>query len=124
MIIWTPLSDSPATMAYIDEPIVTMAMPDAPASSSKVPPELPSPSVTVNTAVGDAGSVISIIWTALSLEAVTRAYVDESILTVTMSFAAASSKATPLPSRSPSFIENTAVGFLGSVISIIWMPLS
>ena len=125
-IIWMPLSSEAVTRAYVDKPILTVVTPRGPSSVSKVSP-LPSvsPSDIEATAVGAAGLDISIICIPSSVKAVTRAYIEKSIWTMLISIGPSSvSKVPPLPSVSSLVIEVTAVGFLMSVISIIWMPLS
>ena len=76
LIIWTPLSAADATRAYVDEPTLMVVTLVASSSLSKMLVPSLRPSNTADTAVGVAGFVISIIWTALSTLAVTRAYMD------------------------------------------------
>ena len=77
-------------------------------------------SVTAAVAVGFSGSVILIIWTPWSLAEATRAYVEGPMVVVVMPTAPSS-----LVKPSWSFLTAAvAVGFSGSVISIIWTPSS
>ena len=115
-IIWTPSSNPLATSAYVLEPIVAMAMPSAPSSSSNPP----APSVTEEVGAGRAGSVMSIIWTPSSSYAVTSAYVLEPIVAMAMPSAPSSSSNPP----APSVTEEVGAGRAGSVMSIIWTPSS
>ena len=115
-IIWTPSSAYDATRAYVEAPIVTAAIPHAPASSSNPP----SPSVTDAVAAGLEGSVTSIIWTPSSAYDATRAYVLAPIVTATMSAAPSSSSNLPIPSVA----DATVAGLKGSVTLIIWTLLS
>ena len=86
-IIWTPLSLSAVTRAYVVPSIMAVVMPLDPLSSVK-----PSrPSFTIDAIVGFSGSVTLIIWTLLELDEATRAYVEESMVAVVMPKGSASS---------------------------------
>ena len=79
-IIWTALSLSAMTKAYVEEPIVIVVMPQGPLRLGKL-----EPSVAVAVAVGFSGSVMLIIWTPSSYRAATRAYGVPLMVTVVMS---------------------------------------
>ena len=115
LIIWTPLSAFEATRAYVEGPMVVVVISRAPLSSVK--PFWPS--VTAAVAVGFLGSVILIIWTPSSRYAVTRAYVKGPMVAVVM----ARDPLSTVKPFWPSVTAAVAVGFLGSVILIIWTPL-
>ena len=70
-MIWRPSSSELATSAYVWSPMVAVAMPEAPSSSSNPL----APSVTLAIAAGEAGFVMLIIWTPSSSELATSAYV-------------------------------------------------
>ena len=107
LTIWTPLSYDDATTAYVDAPISATATPEAPASSSK--PD--APSEADETAAGRAGSVTLMIWTPLSYDDATTAYVDAPIsATATPEAPASSSKP-----DAPSTADETRDGAAGSV---------
>ena len=84
-IIWIP-SRNAATMAYVEESNVTTAMLSGYSSLSNPP----LPSCANATESGLEGSVMLIIWTALSCCAVTRAYVEEPMVAVVMPVAPSS----------------------------------
>ena len=76
-------------------------------------------------ALGNDGSVISMICTPLSLIAATRAYHFAPICTISTPCALVSvSNVPPAPSVSPSSIEKTASGDCGLLTSTIWTPCS
>ena len=76
-------------------------------------------------ALGDDGSVISMICTPLSLIAATRAYHFAPICTISTPCALLSvSNVPPAPSEPPSCIEATASGDCGSLTSTICTPCS
>ena len=85
LIIWMP-SWNAATMAYVEEPIVKATMPSGYSSLSNPP----LPSCANATESGLEGSVMLIIWTALSCCTVTRAYVEEPMVAVVMPVAPSS----------------------------------
>ena len=103
-------------MAYVRSPLPNTAISFAPARASNPP----KPSKTAETGAGLAGSVTSIIWTALSFQAATRAYVRPSLPNTTTSFAPARASNPPKPSKT----AETGAGLAGSVTSIIWVPSS
>ena len=62
-IIWMPLSQTDATIAYVEESIVAVATDIAPPSSTKPL----APSVRADAGAGFEGSVMSIIWTLFAV---------------------------------------------------------
>ena len=111
--IWTLLSESTATAAYVFSPIMKVSIPIAPSN-------MVEPSSLSIFPVADmlAGSETSIIWTPSSLNAVTAAYVFSPIVNMDILRA-------PSRTREPvSVIESVADMLAGSETSIIWTPSS
>ena len=75
LIIWTKPS-CVATRAYVEDPVVSVAMPRGSRRAR------PAALLTCATGDGLDGVVMLIIWTPWSADAETRAYVEESIVTV------------------------------------------
>ena len=112
-IIWMP-PELDVTMAYVEDPTVNVAMPNAPWRATS------EAALMCAVGAGLEGSVMSIIWTPSSAVAVTSAYVEEPTVTVVMSRAPRSSSN---PST-PSVTAATGLGLKGSVMSTIWTPSS